>query len=188
MGLGIRNKIRKGYLGFYRKKIDLAYTFLGYEPLVRYLVTCPKPLVPYILRKLGCVVGNHLDLNTPLYLHNVNKGASNLVIGDHVHIGRGTHLDLHDRLEIGSNSTISMGCMLLTHQDAGKSPVVSYMPVEHDPIILEKGVYLGAGVIVLKNVKIGEAALVAAGALVNHPVHAKSVYAGAPARKIRSYA
>lgn len=187
MGFGLRRTIKQMYHDCWRRRVDVMHRLLGYEPLLRDLVNCPREIAPYILRKLGCRVGANVDIQPPVYLHNVNKGAANLHIGNHVHIGRETHLDMHDKLTISDNCTVSMGCKLLTHQDVGHSPVISILPREHDPVTLEAGVYLGAGVTVLKGVTLGMGAVVAAGALVNQSLEAKTINAGLPARKIKTY-
>jgi acetyltransferase-like isoleucine patch superfamily enzyme len=54
-----------------------------------------------------------------------------------------------------------------------------------EPTVLEDNVWLGAGVIVLKGVRIGRGAVVGAGAVVTRDVPAGSVVAGVPARMIK---
>jgi acetyltransferase-like isoleucine patch superfamily enzyme len=54
------------------------------------------------------------------------------------------------------------------------------------PILLKKGCYLGAGVLILPGITIGENAIVGAGAVVTHDIPANTVFAGIPARVIIS--
>lgn len=55
-----------------------------------------------------------------------------------------------------------------------------------DNIIIGKNVWLGAGAIILAGVVIGDNAVIGAGSVVTKNVDEKSLYAGNPARKIRS--
>jgi len=55
-----------------------------------------------------------------------------------------------------------------------------------EDIIIEDGVWLGAGVIVLAGVKIGEGTVVGAGAVVIGNLPPRSVCAGVPARVIKT--
>jgi acetyltransferase-like isoleucine patch superfamily enzyme len=110
---------------------------------------------------------------------------------DKIHINGGTYvnrntiLDAHEHLEIGSHCLIGPGCFL-TDADHGKSPdnPVSQQPMKSKPTVLEDNVWLGAGVVVLKGVRIGRGAVVGAGAVVTHDVAAGSVVAGVPARNL----
>jgi len=59
---------------------------------------------------------------------------------------------------------------------------LSSRPLETAPVIIGKHVWIGAGVVILPGVRIGENAVVAAGTLVNRDVPAFSMVAGVPAR------
>jgi acetyltransferase-like isoleucine patch superfamily enzyme len=50
--------------------------------------------------------------------------------------------------------------------------------------MLEKQACIGAGVTILKGVRIGEQAVIAAGAVVTKDVPAREIHGGVPARKI----
>ena len=52
-------------------------------------------------------------------------------------------------------------------------------------VVIGDDAWIGAGSIILPGVTIGERAIIAAGAVVNHDVPADSVYGGVPARRIR---
>ena len=52
-------------------------------------------------------------------------------------------------------------------------------------IVVEDGVWIGCGAIILQGVTIGEGAVVAAGAVVNKDVIPKSIVGGVPAKLIR---
>ena len=55
-----------------------------------------------------------------------------------------------------------------------------------EPIVIKSNVWLGASVIVLAGVSIGEHSVIGAGSVVTKNVEAHSFYAGNPAKKIRT--
>ena len=54
------------------------------------------------------------------------------------------------------------------------------------PIILGKNVWVGASAIFLPGVTVGDGAIVAAGAVVNHDVPARTIVGGVPARVLKT--
>jgi acetyltransferase-like isoleucine patch superfamily enzyme len=52
------------------------------------------------------------------------------------------------------------------------------------PVVIEDDVFLGAGAVVLKGVRVGAGAIVGAGAVVTHDVPARCIVAGNPARVV----
>jgi acetyltransferase-like isoleucine patch superfamily enzyme len=108
-----------------------------------------------------------------------------LVIGSGTYVNRNTMVDAHEKVEIGRNCMIGPGCYI-TDADHGMeaSLPVNVQPMTFCPVILEDGVWLGAGVIVLSGVRIGRGAVVGAGAVVTKDVPANTKTAGVPARRI----
>ena len=51
------------------------------------------------------------------------------------------------------------------------------------PVIIGDSVWIGANAVILKSVKIGEGAVIAAGAVVNCDVPAYEIWGGIPAKK-----
>lgn len=111
----------------------------------------------------------------------VKEGAL-LKIGDDCQI-EGSIIAATQQIELGNNCRIAPFCHLMDgdfhglqdRQAAGAS----------GPIILEDGVSLGARVMVLKGVRIGQGAVVAPGSLVTKDVAPFSLVAGVPARWVR---
>ena len=58
--------------------------------------------------------------------------------------------------------------------------------INSKPIIIEENVFIGARAIILKGVKIGRNSIIAAGSIVASDVSQNSIYAGNPAKKIKS--
>ena len=53
-------------------------------------------------------------------------------------------------------------------------------------IVIENDVWIGMNCMILKGVRIGSGSIIAAGSIVIHDVEANSLYAGNPAKKIKS--
>ena len=108
------------------------------------------------------------------------KGKIHIKSG--TYINRHTMLDAHEHLEIGNDCMIGPFCYL-TDSDHGTSPGISYgkQPMVSKPTVLENNVWLGAGVVVLKGVRIGRNAVVGAGAVVTKDISPGDVVVGVPA-------
>jgi acetyltransferase-like isoleucine patch superfamily enzyme len=108
-------------------------------------------------------------------------------IGDRVFIGFGCEFNVRRGMTIGADCLIASGCKFVDHDHATARrdvPMNAQADGAEAEIILERDVWLGATVIVLKGVRIGEGAIVAAGAIVTKTIGAYEIWAGVPARKI----
>lgn len=113
--------------------------------------------------------------------------ANKLVIRSGTYINRFAMLDAHEKIEIGANCMIGPHCYI-TDGDHGQAAgrLVNEQAMNTRPVMIEDNVWLGAGVIVLKGVRIGRSAVVAAGAVVTKDVAPGEVVAGVPARPIHT--
>lgn len=161
------------WLGRWRRRSR--YLRDGIDGIAAELRTCVDP-VP-LLREYGATVGKNPSIFGPLIIVNADGDFGNLTIGDNVHIGADTLIDLADRVTILDFATVSMRCTLITHIDVGPGPLKERRPRQQRPVTLEAGCYLGAGVTVLHGVTVGTEATVGAHALVRHdvPAHATVV-------------
>ena len=94
-------------------------------------------------------------------------------------IGENTMIDMNTVL--GGRATVGDNC----HIGAGTVLAGVIEPPSADPVIIEDDVLIGANVVVLEGVKVAKGAVIAAGSVVIDDVPAGSVYAGAPAKKIK---
>ena len=69
--------------------------------------------------------------------------------------------------------------------EPGTAVIFSGRPKEIKKCVIEDDVWIGARVTILKGVRIGRGAIIAAGALVNKDVAAYTIVGGVPAHKIR---
>ena len=82
--------------------------------------------------------------------------GSQLRIGDRCFIGRGCEFNLQVGLEIGDDSSIASGCKFVDHDHGIVGETIDAEPGRKGAIALGKQVWLGANVIVLRGVSIGE--------------------------------
>ena len=110
-----------------------------------------------------------------------------IVIRDRVFIGFGCEFNIRAGVEIGPHCLVASGCKFVDH-DHGTSrrdvPMREQTEGAEGAIALEDDVWLGANVVVLKGVRIGRGAIVAAGAVVTKPIARHEIWGGVPARKI----
>lgn len=108
-------------------------------------------------------------------------------IGARTIVNVGGYLSGEGGLQIGEDVLIGPHVKLLSagHAIDDGEMVVARNHITRAPIVIEDGVWIGAGAIVLEGVRIGRGAVVAAGALVRQSIPAGMVAAGVPAAVIR---
>lgn len=184
MGLGLRQKIQKLKAMRHSFRFRLKCKLSGFENNLVYLQKLDKISLLYILKKNGAKIGQHVDIETGLTLHNCSD-FSNLSIGDHSHIGKNCFIDLRDKITIDHNVTISMQCALITHQDMGSSSLDKIYGKTQAPIHIASDSYLGINSTILEGVTIGKASIIAAGSLVNKNIASNTIAGGTPAKEIK---
>jgi acetyltransferase-like isoleucine patch superfamily enzyme len=122
------------------------------------------------LRLFGAHVARDAAIIGPINIVNAAGDYRNLHIGPGTHIGSEVFIDLADRVTIEAGATISMRSVIITHFDAGRSPIADRRPRRTGPVTVGAGAYIGAGAIILHGVRIGREALVGATALIAHDV------------------
>ena len=104
-----------------------------------------------------------------------------------IRIGNGTYLNRHTQviaeksIEIGRDCKIAWDVIIMDsdfHDHAGGHPAIA-------PVVVEDDVWIGCRSVVLKGVRIGRGATVAACSVVTHDVPPGAIVAGIPARVIR---
>ena len=108
-------------------------------------------------------------------------------IGRDTWIGQGCFLHSAGGIAIGQAVGIGPMVKILTSQHSGgdlRLPVL-YTKLDFAKVVIEDGADIGVGSILLPGVRIGEGAIIGAGAVVSRSVPAYAVAAGIPARVIR---
>ena len=118
------------------------------------------------MRKLGYKVGEQVYFPADLVI------SQNLV-------------DDRAQLEIGNRVSIGPRVTILPMEHANASRVRAFMSVRMGGVKIKDDVWIGAGVIILSGITIGECSVIGAGAVVTKDVEPYTVVAGVPARKIK---
>lgn len=164
----------------------LAYLTGGMDGVSRVVRHATRPGIVPVLRMFGARIGEGCDIEAPLVLHNARGDFGHLRVGARCHLGKDVLIDLADVVTIADRVTVSMRVVILTHVDAGQSPLaLGALPARQAPVTLGPGCYIGAGAILLAGIEIGERSVIGAGAIVTRSVPPFTVAAGSPARALR---
>lgn len=110
-----------------------------------------------------------------------------IVIGDHVGLN-GTAITAKSKISIGDNSMVGPNTIIIDHDGHNSWPPETRWttPGAVSNITIEDNVWIGMNCLILKGVKIGSGSIVGAGSVVVSDVEKNCLYAGNPAKKIRS--
>ncbi len=139
----------------------------------------PEELQELFSQLIGKPVGEGFGLFPPFY----TDFGKNITIGSNVFINADCKFQDQGGITIGDGSLIGHGVVLATlNHDMDPAKRQQLHPA---PIVIGKGVWIGANAVVTAGVTIGDNAVVAAGAVVTKDVPANTVVGGVPARKIK---
>ncbi|MFN8258886.1 MAG: DapH/DapD/GlmU-related protein [Bacteroidales bacterium] len=126
--------------------------------------------------------------NTPISSSARFNHPQNITIGDRSNINRNCMIWAGDtaKVIIGKDCLTGPGVTIIAsrYNVKGRNIIRSYPPFEKD-IIIGDDVWLGANVVVLPGVNIGNGAIVGAGSVVTKNVEPYTVVAGVPAVEIK---
>jgi acetyltransferase-like isoleucine patch superfamily enzyme len=162
-----------------------------YRLFVNWIVRVFYPLSAFnyikmtLLRTLGAQIGNSCFIHQNVFI----SGHTHLKIGRSCVLSRGVTLVATGGLEIGDNVLIGYDTKILTRNH--NIPDEVGLPIRwaghiNKPVIIEADAWLACNVVIVPGVTIGKGTVVAAGAVVTSNTEPYGVYAGVPARKIRS--
>ena len=139
----------------------------------------PEELAELFSQLTGKPVGEGFGLFPPFY----TDFGKNITIGKNVFINSDCKFQDQGGITIGDGALIGHGVVLATlNHDMEPSKRQQLHPA---PIVIGKGVWIGANAVITAGVTIGDNAVVAAGAVVTKDVPADSVVGGVPARFIK---
>ena len=137
-------------------------------------------LRPLIARMLGLKCGRSIQIRRNIYFEEHRK----IVVGSSVFLNRQAYLDASGGIRIGDNVRFGPQVMLITGTHEIGTSGMRTGPLTCKPIIIGKGCWLGARVMVTPGVTIGEGCVVSAGAVVQRSMPPDFLIAGNPARPI----
>jgi putative colanic acid biosynthesis acetyltransferase WcaF len=131
-----------------------------------------------LLRLFGARVGRGVVIKPRVNI----KYPWHLRIGDHVWIGEGAWIDNLATVEIGDSVCISQNAYVLTGNHDYRDPRFG---LRVEPVVIERGAWIGAGALVCPGARIGRGVVLTAGTVFSGVAGADGIYRGNPARRVR---
>lgn len=140
------------------------------------LAVVPGFPLPKVVNHGGKIITDNIQLYPGVRLE-VGKDAI-IRIGKGTYLNRNTVVVADTSVDIGRSCRISWDVVLM---DTDQHKVFENVPMSK-PIIIEDNVWIGCRCIILKGVRIGTSAIIAAGAVVTKDIPPNTVAGGVPAR------
>lgn len=117
----------------------------------------------------------------------ISNGVGNVLIGEKVLIGAGSKII--GPIKFGNNILVAQNVLIsgLNHDFDDVTKPIVLQGFSKNEIVVEDGVWIGAGAIITAGVTIGQNAVVGAGSVVTKNVEAFSVVVGNPARMVKKF-
>lgn len=171
------------------RAIGVCYTILnswifrggGKRALVIEIGTIPSVL---FRRELYRGLGARIGKNVVFHYKTEIREPQFLTVGEGCIIGDNTILDARRGLTLGKHVNINSNTSIYTEQHDHRDPYFRCFEGQDLSVTIHDRVYLGANVIVLPGVTIGEGAVCCAGCVVTKDVEPYTVVAGIPAKKV----
>ena len=136
-----------------------------------------------LLPKSSLQVGTFLMSAGPCYIKCTEKARCR--IGEKVFMNHNCSITCAEEITIGDACNIANNVVIVDHDHRlGKVGVENGL--ESTPVHIGRNVWIGANAVILRGVSIGDGAIIAAGAVVNHDIPAHEIWGGIPAKKIKN--
>lgn len=147
-----------------------------------------------------CLLGSHCRIDRPwtttfgsrcvlepdVWFDIVSDNAQ-VVVGDHVFFGRGTHLLISDGVSIGNHCLIGDGVIISDHKhNSLAGQLIETQGCSSGRITIGNDVLLCVRAVILQGVHIGDGAIVGPGAVVTQDVKPNCIVGVPPARMLGS--
>lgn len=109
-------------------------------------------------------------------------------IGNYCSLNPASIIYGHGGVTIGNDVRIAAHCVIIpaNHQIAGPSDSIYRKPVVTKGITIDNNVWIGTHCVILDGVRIAEGCVIAAGSVVTRSTESNGIYAGVPARRVKS--
>lgn len=131
------------------------------------------------------IIGDNVRIGRSCVFYS--SGCSKISIGSETTINNSCYISAQESISIGRNCLIANHVNIRDHDHAFgdlANPIRSQGFIASS-VCISDNVWIGAHVVILKGVRIGEGAVIAANSLVTGDVEDYAIYAGSPARLIR---
>jgi acetyltransferase-like isoleucine patch superfamily enzyme len=123
-----------------------------------------------------------LDDEVVLLTTGEKRELPRIRIGARSYVNRFTMFDASESIVVGARCMIGPHCYVTDHDHGTSAGAgIAWQPLRSSPTRIGDDVWIGAGVIVLKEVSVGDGAVIGAGAVVTHDIPAGAVAVGVPA-------
>jgi len=132
--------------------------------------------------------GSVIERECTIWCAAEGDSEPSVITGPNVFVGRNTYLGAWKPISIGSDTLIGAYCYIISgnHRFGAPDVPVRTQGYEGEPITIGRNVWLGAHVIVLPGVTIDDNAVIGAASVVTTSVPGAEIWAGVPARRVRS--
>ncbi|TSB47835.1 acyltransferase [Alkalicoccobacillus porphyridii] len=169
------DKVNRNAVGFYKRMShDVLVNIIG-----RSYVT-PRSIRYMAYRAAG------LKIKSTEVRSGCTIIGSNLLIEKNVLINHDVFIDCKKRVEIGENTYIAFRSVICTSTHQFGPDYQRAGLAETRPIKIGKGCWVGAGATILPGVTIGDGCIIAAGSVVRSNCIPHVLYAGIPAKPVKS--
>lgn len=173
-------KVRRyGFLKFWGRFLGKCFRLLKY--------------LPWILNEFDNQGLEHRDKIKKIGSHHDIAFSAKFTYGENITLGDRSRISEYSylmagkngRIKIGSDVTMGPGVLIVaSNQGIKLGTPINQQEIDYGEIIIGNDVWIGGHAIILNNVKIGDGAVVAAGAVVTKDVLPNSIVAGVPAKVI----
>jgi maltose O-acetyltransferase len=153
------------------------------KPYLKYGLGFVDKIRNFLFRKAFRNAGKTFFIRSFTWFHY----PQNFSIGNNSLIGARSHIFCDDFVTIGDNIMTGPELIIYTseHNFSSKEVLFTKQGTSHAPVSIGNDVYIGARVIILPGVKIGNGAVIGAGALVKDDIPEYAVAVGVPAKVIK---
>lgn len=170
--LNLITAVKKIFIRYYNYLLDLELFILF---LVGFIPSHTVRNVFYLLAGIKMGKRSTLHMGARFFQPNNIKIGQGCILGDHI------FLDGRAKLTIGNHVDIASQVMIYNSEHDLSDPT---MKAVSQPVKIGDYVFIGPRAIILPNVKIGNGAVVAAGAVVTKDVPDQAIVGGVPAKII----
>ena len=163
-----------------RGKMLFGYLSVFFQTGIAGSTLCPRVLRVAIYRLFGNKIRTR-RINARCFI-----GGSKLEVGEGSYISFENFFDLTDKIIIGKEVFLGMRSNYITSTHKIGDNKRRASDTISAPIIIEDGCWIGGGCTILPGVTIGKGTIIGAGAVVTKDCDPNSIYAGVPAKKIRT--